>query len=541
MLQRVLFIACFICLFGVSITQAQISNKTIECVIIDTFYIASPADTFAFDGEWVKPLKKGSVTYRIYLDLALWARLLRFFGDTAHSLNVTSTDTIFNHTSSGEQYGFSIKNKWLNENVTFLDSWFTIGLATDKHLGVRQEDDNDGVLNKILELDTILKNKDLSMKYSLHERDGLMGSDNYSESNLKYNLPEKDSAFGKAIINNKYYNDDFYIATASDSGVSGYDDQNIILLAQITTKGKLSFSFNVEILSADGHRGVFYGSGRKNDPNELYNPWLNYPFDDLDTLGGCTDPWYIEYSEVAIHNIEGSCKEKIVFGCIDDSTACNVNGVKGANKHLQTLCCTDSDCLLDLKTVCPLTVYGCMDKSAANYNSNATHSSIKKEKCIYGDSGCKDGRYLENSEFYKFHVDSLCKTEKIYGCMNPLACNFNPLANIESDETVCYSDCNDSIPFVKSGRIESSLKVYYYPNPVNTTLYCAVYLDEQSPLMVSVLDNAGKTVFTEDIQAPAGNSLYEVDASNFAEGVYVVVMVDKNTGFMQSGKLVVRD
>ena len=85
-----------------------------------------------------------------------------------------------------------------------------------------------------------------------------------------------------------------------------------------------------------------------------------------------------------------------IYGCLD-TLACNYN-------PLAT--CDDGTCL---------TIYGCLDTLACNYNPLAT---------------CDDGTCLT-----------------IYGCLDSLACNYNPLATCDDGTCLTIYGCLDSLAF----------------------------------------------------------------------------------------------
>lgn len=88
-------------------------------------------------------------------------------------------------------------------------------------------------------------------------------------------------------------------------------------------------------------------------------------------------------------------------------------------------------------------IYGCMDPTALNYNPLAT---IDDGSCIYSTDvyGCTDPLALNYNPIATID-DGSCiysnDTTDVYGCMDPIALNYNPLATID-DGSCIYS--NDS-------------------------------------------------------------------------------------------------
>ena len=75
-------------------------------------------------------------------------------------------------------------------------------------------------------------------------------------------------------------------------------------------------------------------------------------------------------------------------------------------------------------------IYGCLDSLAINYNDEANTSD---SSCYY-TPGCTNSSYLEyyTQGFTADFNDGSCITEAVWGCTNPNAFNYNPLANIDN-------------------------------------------------------------------------------------------------------------
>jgi hypothetical protein len=134
-----------------------------------------------------------------------------------------------------------------------------------------------------------------------------------------------------------------------NSGVTGPDASNTVLVGQFTTAGELYFELNLELEIFDG---VNYSTVKyvANDsillPGEVISPYLTYP-----QACGCTDPDYIEYSPAYACSVQDSCKNLVIFGCMD-TLACNYS--PEANYSVQSLCCYPGYCNdRDLELVCP--------------------------------------------------------------------------------------------------------------------------------------------------------------------------------------------
>ena len=86
---------------------------------------------------------------------------------------------------------------------------------------------------------------------------------------------------------------------------------------------------------------------------------------------------------------------------------------------------------------CEEFVYGCLDENASNFDSN---SNTEDGSCHY-QPGCTQAGYLEfyTQEFEADFDDGSCQTLVSFGCIDGLACNFSPEANLDN-EGCLYAD-----------------------------------------------------------------------------------------------------
>ena len=176
-------------------------------------------------------------------------------------------------------------------------------------------------------------------------------------------------------------------------------------------------------------------------------------------VDGCTDSLYIEYTALA-NTDDGSCATLIVEGCTNP-LAFNFNA--DANTFLPGSCiealvgCLNSEAFnydsnANTEGDCIPVVYGCTDTSAFNYNAAA---NTDDSSCEAVALGCTDANYFEYNVLAS-QDDGSCQTLKIYGCIYPLAINFNENANTEDGSCVFYEtptgetnggECDLPIPF----------------------------------------------------------------------------------------------
>lgn len=343
-------------------TMAQIEN-----LIVETYYISDSLD--ATDSTQGRTIEPGSVTYRIYLDLAPGSKIKKIYGDQNHPLIISSTENFYNNIDRPNAYfGYLINRNWFSGNPTIgLDSWLTLGIAARLssafYYGVLKPNDTDGsfIGGNNNQGGTsgipggILINNDPEAGIPITANDGYMPGTAPSGQWFDYgfydaSLGHDTTVFG-SLNTGKEFNSRIAVLQQGD-GIMGKTSENIVLVAQLTTKGQLSFELNVQIEEADGTivHYVADDSVLINTTVPLYierlSPYLKYP-----PVCGCTDTDYLEYSAAYACSNNDSCKTLIVFGCMD-TLACNYNPL--ANYNIKNLCCYPGYCAdRDIELVCP--------------------------------------------------------------------------------------------------------------------------------------------------------------------------------------------
>jgi hypothetical protein len=228
-----------------------IAQKGLEGLYIETYYISSAEDSS--DANSGLALPAGSVTYRIYADLAPEWAVQAVFGSPGHPLRLETSTWFFNHIKRGNAEGGDISVNRLGEHTLALDSWITIGTACGTHHGVPKEEDVDGSLlfagNGEDSQETrsgMLRNAHPAIGRPLTEADGLMPKK--PERNLVYGLGLDEFRYekrSKGIITENG-------AWSVPAGVSGLTESNRVLLAQLTTTGSVYYAINLQLRSTSG-------------------------------------------------------------------------------------------------------------------------------------------------------------------------------------------------------------------------------------------------------------------------------------------------
>lgn len=312
-------------------------------------------------------LSVGSKTYRVYAILEPGSWLTAMYGDESHPFQITSTTPFFNHETDGQTFAKDFVKARYGEGTVALDTWLTLGMTAKKqgpwaYYGIPKDLDDNGSFVGGINNDGgsealpsgLLNNSSSWMNHgALTALDGIDTSafapTNWTSVGVLDFVTGADSTiFGSLTNKLEFLSTSFQL---SNDGVKGtIADSNCVLLAQLTTLGELSFTMNLTVgylnETGDTVYSNYVGTNLLTAPNEVYNPFLSYPYS-----CGCTDPTYLEYDPSNICFEEGSCIQKIVMGCLD-SMACNYNA--DANFNIQELCCYPGWCQgRDLEEVCP--------------------------------------------------------------------------------------------------------------------------------------------------------------------------------------------
>ena len=358
MKKAVVFCLLQLCiLFYSSILFSQV-----EKVIVEKYYV-SDANDFTDVSGGIVPL--GSTTYRIYIDLAPGSILKKIYGDVNHPFEIKSTEVFFNNILDGETYAKEFLKARYSENTVALDSWLTLGQVAKKqgtrtYYGILKNQDDDGSFvggvnndgGSALIATGLLVNNDPSCGIPLTLADGIdtmtVTPFNWFETGVVDFVTGNDSTiFGSLVPKKEFISSSFIL---SNSGVTGVNlDSNQIIIAQLTTKGDLSFKLNLELEQLINGMPTIVKYVAKDTlllAGEIFNPYLSYP-----QSCGCDDPDFLEYSSSYVCYLEGSCQTPIKIGCMD-SMACNYD--PDANINIEDLCCYPGKCNnRDIAIVCP--------------------------------------------------------------------------------------------------------------------------------------------------------------------------------------------
>jgi len=205
-------------------------SLALESVMVERYYVSDSSDYIDTTAD---ALPKGSITYRIFIDMKPGYSLQLVYGNKDHELVIETSTTFFNNQECRAETGFNIDAKKLHTGTFALDSWITMGAASRVHTGIPRAEDTDGF--------SFITNRD-----SLNKIDGLTKGvlPNFQIFNLDLKFFGADMNASNFHTNNGGW--------AAFGGVEGPTQENRVLITQLTTNGKLSFKLNVQIGTPTG-------------------------------------------------------------------------------------------------------------------------------------------------------------------------------------------------------------------------------------------------------------------------------------------------
>lgn len=212
-------------------------------------FVASPvrAQVEGLDSVWVELYhtqltgKDTLMTYRIYVDLQPGYTMQMVYGTERQQLEIGTSTTFYNDPAHSVRFADQLPAVVLNDGTVALDSWLTVGAASKGHVAVPKHLDTDG---SVLKCPPYTKARERSM--SLCKRDGLMAVDSVQQV-VNFRM---DPGYLGTIAGQVLHTMDG--AWAVLGGTRGATAENMVLIAQLSTTGMLSYRLNLQIGAPDG-------------------------------------------------------------------------------------------------------------------------------------------------------------------------------------------------------------------------------------------------------------------------------------------------
>jgi hypothetical protein len=218
-------------------------------IIVEKYYIADQNDRDASlaaesDAGISNPVgvPVGAVTYRIYVDMKVGYKFSAVFGNSTNNLKLTTTTSFYNH-PDGVSVSAPATFTNTKANTVALDSYLAVGGPATNKLAVLKSEDNN-TLGGANWVTTVLKNTDPAMGLPLTTNDGFWNGNPETFKNVGFS-PEQENVFKLANQNSLLITSGSWYC--ENGAVGPIATSNKILIAQVTTDGKLSYELNVQI------------------------------------------------------------------------------------------------------------------------------------------------------------------------------------------------------------------------------------------------------------------------------------------------------
>ena len=113
---------------GIGLFSAAQTNG-LERIIVEKYYVSSKQDSEA--SNLTGKLAKGSVTYRVFVDLVPGHRFSMAYGSSTHPLFFKTNTYFYNHIENGSTVASTVLKRKLSKNTLMLDSWLSVGTAAE--------------------------------------------------------------------------------------------------------------------------------------------------------------------------------------------------------------------------------------------------------------------------------------------------------------------------------------------------------------------------------------------------------------------------
>ena len=377
------------------VASSSVFSQGLQGIVVEKYYQANSADVTdaGSNSNSAVPLSTGSVTYRVYVDMAPGYKFSQMYGNAAHNLTVSSSTGFFNDASWGVSVDpGTISASNIRRNTAMIDSWFAVGGTSAGTVGVLKSEDTNGTLGNA---QAILANNPggcfgnaINQVGGAATSTGSLFTDGFLPSSAStYATPNGLgiptsvtqiltglSSSGSIVINNG--------SIATLGGVVGATSSNMVLIGQFTTDGLFTFALNVQLVEiATGNAENYVSSAPTG--SELTHPSLtllaNTPptasvtvvtqptGSNTSILTGTT----VNLTATATDNISVSQVEFFVDGVsvgVDFSSPYAATYVATAGTHTVVAKSKDSDCVVTTSSSATFT-------AASNANPTVTVSA----------------------------------------------------------------------------------------------------------------------------------------------------------------------
>jgi hypothetical protein len=211
-------------------------QQGLEGIIVEKYYESTNGELESFG------VPKGSVTYRIYVDLHSDFRFQAAYGNATHPLTISTTTSFYNDIDNGDFIANTIARRSLGKKALMLDSWLSVGAAGEKYYGILKVADD--TLETVKHPNGLFNSK--SREISILEKDGLLASELIPRPTF-FGIDSAVAVFKNKVGSEFKTNNGAWAYLGKGSVGADSLTNNNVLIAQITTDGEFNFELNIQV------------------------------------------------------------------------------------------------------------------------------------------------------------------------------------------------------------------------------------------------------------------------------------------------------
>ena len=141
--------------------------------------------------------------------------------------------------------------------------------------------------------------------------------------------------------------------------------------------------------------------------------------------------------------------------------------------------------------------------------------------------GCIDPNYLEYNSKLVCSEAGACKSAIVIGCMDTMACNFDPKANVMLHNLCCYpGQCNDrDISKVCPTLLENDFTFEIQPNPTNDFVLLNATTGSSQNFNYELFSAYGQSLLKVNLGNVTKINNEKIDLTNYENGLYHLRMI----------------
>jgi hypothetical protein len=153
--------------------------------------------------------------------------------------------------------------------------------------------------------------------------------------------------------------------------------------------------------------------------------------------------------------------------------------------------------------------------------------------------GCNNPNYLEYNSSFVCLEEGSCVTPIVFGCMDSLACNYDPAVNISVEALCCYpgSCAGRNIEEVCPSLMGNDFDINVYPNPTENNLTLSIISGLEGIWNYEIYSSYGSNMKSGSISTPDLNIVVPLETSELVPGIYQIKV---SNGVMSKHQLFIK-